>query len=292
MTTSENDLANTEVKGPGSMGRRVSTAVFGGLVSLFALFTTHALPVAVLAVLVAVVGFAELVRIAGLEDRPLAAVLIGLLCYVLPVSVAWSTPPGTWYFWATLWLAYAVGCLGVLQGLRRGYSAPMAAAWLGAPLATVYVTHQQTPLGTGQFAANLALLLLVPLWIGDTMALLIGRKFGRHKLAPAISPSKTWEGAIANFMTCILTAVALGALLRVAPYASFMVGAISGVLGQLGDLAQSALKRVTGLKDSGAALPGHGGVLDRLDSFLLSSVPCATVLWLSDPSMFHVKLWP
>lgn len=286
----------TEAEIPAGSGRsmslRVTTAILGGVLCLFALFTTHALPVLLLAIAVGVVGFAELVRIAGLEDRPLAGVSIGLLCYVSPVVVAWATKPGSWPFWAAIWIAYAAGCIGILQGLRRGYATPMSAGWLGAPLATVLVTHQQTTMGVGSFSPNAALMLLLPLWIGDTAALFVGRAFGRHKLAPAISPSKTWEGAIANFIACTVTAWLVGSTLHLAPLASVLVGVFSGILGQLGDLAQSALKRVSGLKDSGGVLPGHGGVLDRMDSFLLSSVPCATVMWLLDPGLYHVKLWP
>ena len=296
---------NTEVKGtdvpepslktvhPGRpMFLRVVTAVTGGLLALFALFATHALPIAAFALAVGIVGFAELVKIAGLEDRPLAGVTIGLLCYVAPVMVAWFTPHGTWPFWATVWIAYIAGCIGVVQGLRRGYATPMCAGWLGAPLATILITHQQTSMGTGMFAANASFMLLLPLWAGDTVALFVGKKFGKHKLAPSISPSKTWEGAVGNFIACVLTAVALGAALHLPLIASLLVGCFSGFLGQIGDLAQSALKRVTGLKDSGGVLPGHGGILDRLDSFLLSSVPSATVLWLFVPKLFEHKPWP
>lgn len=271
---------------------RVITAILGGILVLFALFTTHAIPVFILALIVGIVGFNELVKIAGLEDRPLAGVAIGLLCYILPVGVAWATKPGTPPFWIAIWVAYLAGCIGVLQGLRRGYSAPLSAGWLGAPLATVLITHQQTPLGVGSFSPNMALMLLLPLWAGDTVAMFTGKLFGRRKLAPSISPSKTWEGAVGNFIACVMAACALGSALHLHPFASLLVGVLSGVLGQLGDLAQSALKRATGLKDSGGILPGHGGILDRVDSFLLSAVPCATVIWLSNMALFHVKLWP
>ena len=294
--TAEADASLSGLESPPNQRRLVSsriiTGVLGGCLALFALFTTHAFLVFVLALIVGIIGFNELVKIAGLEDRPLAGVAIGLLCYVAPVVVAWATKPGSPPFWITIWIAYLAGCVGVLQGLRRGYSAPLSAGWLGAPLATVLITHQQTPIGTGYFAPNMALMLLVPLWVGDTVAMFVGRAFGRRKLAPAISPSKTWEGAAGNLIACVATSLILGSTLHLNPVASLLVGTLTGVLGQLGDLAQSALKRVTGLKDSGGALPGHGGILDRLDSFLLSAVPCATVIWLSDTQLFHVKLWP
>lgn len=239
------------------MALRIVTAILGGVLCLFALFTTHALPVFILAIAAGIIGFAELIRIAGLEDRPLAAVSIGLFCYISPVVVAWSTAPGDWKSWAIIWVSYLAGCIGVLQGLRRGYATPMSAAWLGAPLATILITHQQTPFSSGSFALNLALILLIPLWVGDSAAYIVGKAIGRHKLAPSISPSKTWEGSISNFFACVFTAFALGQVLHLAPISSISVGVLAGILGQLGDLAQSALKRVSGLKDSGGILPGH-----------------------------------
>lgn len=272
--------------------KRVVTAIVLGALTIGALFTTHALPIFALAIVIGAIGFVELVRIAGIEDRPWPGLIIGLLCYVAPVVVAWLTPPGSWPFWAVVWAAYLAGCIGVAQGLRRGYATPMSAGWLGAPLATILVTHQQTVFSTGPLAANASFMLLVPLWVGDTVAMFVGKAMGRRKLAPAISPAKTWEGAIGNFLACFAAALILGWVFKFPVMASALVGVFTGVLGQIGDLAQSALKRVTGLKDSGDALPGHGGVLDRMDSFLLSSVPSATVLWMLVPGLFHTKLWP
>jgi phosphatidate cytidylyltransferase len=109
-------------------------------------------------------------------------------------------------------------------------------------------------------------------WIGDTGAYYVGRRFGRHKLAPRVSPGKTWEGAAAS----IATAIVFGLIYL--PLAikgtSFLIAgslaAAANVAGQVGDLAESALKRGFGVKDSGSLLPGHGGLLDRVDSTLFS----------------------
>lgn len=109
-------------------------------------------------------------------------------------------------------------------------------------------------------------------WIGDTAAFYVGRSFGRRKLAPSVSPGKSWEGAIAS-------AVAAGIygfffLRWLLPEVSWPVATLlafgGNTAGQLGDLAESALKRGAGVKDSGTTLPGHGGWLDRLDSSLFS----------------------
>ena len=109
-------------------------------------------------------------------------------------------------------------------------------------------------------------------WAGDTGAYFIGRPFGKHKLAPRVSPKKSWEGSIASVITSVLLAGAY--LLHFVPSVPLWhvvlltVGA--NVAGQLGDLAESAMKRGAGVKDSGSILPGHGGFLDRVDSSLFA----------------------
>lgn len=120
----------------------------------------------------------------------------------------------------------------------------------------------------------LVLLLVGVTWIGESAAWLVGSTLGRRPLAPRISPRKTVEGALAQFATSPLTAVALAAWLLPAWTAAqaAAVGALLGVVGQLGDLAESAVKRSAGVKDASGLLPGHGGVLDRIDG-LLFNVP-------------------
>jgi phosphatidate cytidylyltransferase len=109
-------------------------------------------------------------------------------------------------------------------------------------------------------------------WIGETMAYVVGSTLGRHKLAPVISPRKTVEGAIAQVAASVLTAAALGAWLLpgcgMAP--ALAGGALLGVVGQVGDLTESVIKRSVGTKDTGGIIPGHGGVLDRIDSLLFN----------------------
>jgi phosphatidate cytidylyltransferase len=108
-------------------------------------------------------------------------------------------------------------------------------------------------------------------WLTDVGAYIAGRRFGRHKLAPAISPGKSVEGAIGGLVLGALTAMlcvfAFG--LPLAPPLAALVGIALSGLGQLGDLAESLLKRQVGVKDSGSLIPGHGGVFDRLDSLLI-----------------------
>jgi phosphatidate cytidylyltransferase len=130
------------------------------------------------------------------------------------------------------------------------------------------------------------LALLAVVWIADSAAFFTGRHFGRHKLAPSISPGKTWEGVGGAFVAVLL-------------YASILEQAVGGghpeagiqgldplvvgmtVLGILGDLFESWIKRQAGVKDSGTLLPGHGGVLDRIDA-LMAAVPFAALWTLLD----------
>ena len=109
-------------------------------------------------------------------------------------------------------------------------------------------------------------------WAGDTAALYIGRAFGRHKLAPRLSPAKSWEGAAGSVAAGVLAGgVYSYYLLPGVPLRWVLALAAAGnVAGQVGDLCESALKRGAGVKDSGTLLPGHGGWLDRIDSSLFS----------------------
>jgi len=140
----------------------------------------------------------------------------------------------------------------------------------------------------------LILFLMVCVWAGDIAALYIGRSFGKHKLS-RLSPNKTWEGSIASVAGSVLAGLAvvlLGDLLSVRGYAvlhnvepfweSAAIAAIINVAAQLGDLLESAIKRGAGVKDSGTMLPGHGGILDRIDALLLATPVLWCVLLLKD----------
>ena len=130
---------------------------------------------------------------------------------------------------------------------------------------------------------SLLIFLLCIVWAGDIAALYIGRNFGRTKLAPRMSPNKSWEGSIASLAGSLLIAAALvmfarsNATLHFAGPLGLWLGlaAVLNLFAQAGDLVESAIKRGAGVKDSGALLPGHGGVLDRIDALLLA----APALW-------------
>ncbi|MBT8335067.1 MAG: phosphatidate cytidylyltransferase [Gemmatimonadetes bacterium] len=136
----------------------------------------------------------------------------------------------------------------------------------------------------GLIGASFVLLPLLTTWAGDSAAYFVGSAIGRRKLAPHASPGKSIEGAIAGLVGSVVAAVVVlawaeGALPGVAPSAAVAagLGVTLGVAAQIGDLAESVLKRQAGVKDSGKILPGHGGVLDRLDA-LLFAFPLAYLL--------------
>jgi phosphatidate cytidylyltransferase len=118
---------------------------------------------------------------------------------------------------------------------------------------------------------QLLLFTVVMVWVGDTAAYFAGRSFGRWKMSPVISPNKTWEGAIANFLGSLLVAAVFGWWAKIQPAHVLAMGALGSVAGQIGDLFESAWKRSAGVKDSGTLLPGHGGMLDRIDALILAS---------------------
>lgn len=115
------------------------------------------------------------------------------------------------------------------------------------------------------------LILLMIIWASDTAAYLVGKSIGKHKLAPAVSPKKTVEGLLGAIAGAVLIAMVFHKAINITLSSALYVGILLGVLGQLGDMLESVTKRVFEVKDSSGLFPGHGGILDRLDSFLLTA---------------------
>lgn len=223
--------------------------------------------------------FFNLTRKAGVRPFVIpgyvAAVLLPISAYLLTSQAG---PRPVWVlFGGVLWLiatmVYAVGSARATDqpvlALGATMFGPLYAAGLLAFL--VVVRHGGEGLSP-RVATVLVFLPLVTTWLCDTFAMTGGSVFGGPKLAPFISPHKTWSGAVSGLVGAGVVAVLYGALvlgavgitLRV--WQLLIIGLVVGVLGQIGDLAESLLKRSVGVKDSGTFFPGHGGVLDRLDS--------------------------
>jgi phosphatidate cytidylyltransferase len=256
--------------------RNLAVRVATGLI-LFpvAVWVTWAggLALAITCAVAAAVGAAELVLM--FEKR------LGLL-EGAGVAVAAAFPLGAWLIWrhgghqAPEWtglaLAFAILALLSLAIFRPGppEGAPRAAgvvvlAWLYCGLLASTVVGLRLRFGFGW-----VILVFVVTWANDTFAYFAGRLFGRHKLLERVSPKKTWEGFAGGALGSVAGALVVRALLLgpVPLWAALAVAAGGAVLGPLGDLAESMLKRAAGVKDSGRLIPGHGGLLDRIDALL------------------------
>jgi len=119
---------------------------------------------------------------------------------------------------------------------------------------------------------NWVFLALATNFASDTAAFFAGRALGKHKLAPSISPGKTWEGAIAGALGAIIVSLLFTLLIPISYWKAIILGLLVSIFGQLGDLVESLFKRNIGVKDSGRLLPGHGGALDRIDSVVFAGV--------------------
>ena len=163
---------------------------------------------------------------------------IGAVCWVLwrPSDVMWRLRLGLGPVYAGFLVAHAVA-------LREAPGMP-GLEWLLFALLTTFAT--------------------------DTGAFFVGRAIGRHRMAPTISPGKTWEGAVGGFVSALGAGAAMAAVAGLPMWVALAVAAGVGVAGQIGDLLESRLKRAAGAKDAGSLLPGHGGLLDRLDSLVLT----------------------
>ncbi len=172
------------------------------------------------------------------------------------------------------WVAIAILAVALMVVELR--QADLAKAMPGAATALLGVVYifgaWRCAIALRAISPHWLMIALLVSWAGDTAALYVGRTLGRHKLAPRVSPSKTWEGSVGSVVGGILAAAVYAHyLIPSAPLAAVLGVATAGnIAGQLGDLCESAFKRGAGVKDSGTTLPGHGGWLDRIDSSLFS----------------------
>jgi phosphatidate cytidylyltransferase len=218
----------------------------------------------------------------GGANPPRAAVLVALLA-LFAVNFEW--PDRTAAIFGILSLGLLVYCTflrPVEQVMADAATSIFCLLYVGFTMIAVVSLHEEAN------GPSLVAFLLCVVWAGDSVALYVGRAWGRHKLAPTLSPKKTWEGSIGSLLGSLLMAgglIGLAELLTqwdsaVLSYPGELwywlaLAAMVNVAAQVGDLAESALKRSSGVKDSGSLIPGHGGVLDRIDALLLA----APVLW-------------
>jgi phosphatidate cytidylyltransferase len=177
---------------------------------------------------------------------------------------------------------FVLGIAALTLGTRRPLVEVLPSAGISAsglilvafPLSFAIPLHAVN----GQGSA-LLLFALVIVWAGDTAAYFVGRGIGKHPFAPQLSPKKTWEGALAGFLGSLLVAFAFMPWVNVPLIHLLGMAALGNVAGQVGDLLESGYKRSAGIKDSGTLLPGHGGVLDRIDALILA-IPVVWYYWI------------
>lgn len=280
-----------------NLARRVSVAAIAIPATIGLIYLGRWTLVAALAVLGAL-GALELYRLAA--RRHVRALLVpGCVGAALMPVAAWLVLPRG-YGLEPRWLAFAVAAwlLGVLAwavAARRPDEGPAAGVGVtvlgalyagGLPAFLLLLRHSLNIPGAWAGTA-VAVLPLVITWICDTAAMAGGTLIGGPKLAPVLSPAKTWAGAVAGTVGALLAALVYGRWIMAplgAPVASGILlacGLAVATLGQLGDVAESLFKREAGVKDSGTFFPGHGGVLDRLDSLYWAIPAVALVLSLA-----------
>jgi phosphatidate cytidylyltransferase len=217
-------------------------------------------------------------------NPPRVAVLVAIAA-LFAANFAWDQRDQIVAILGILSLALLVYCTffrPVEQMLADASTAIFCLFYIGMTLVTVPALREETN------GPSLVAFLLCVVWAGDIAALYVGRAWGRHKMAPSLSPNKTWEGTLGSLAGSLLVAGVLLGLARLfemwdkvwLSYPEDLwywlgLAVLINAAAQVGDLAESALKRSAGVKDSGSLLPGHGGVLDRIDALLLA----APVLW-------------
>ncbi len=254
--------------------RIVTALIFGTAITAALLFAPSPVTAAVLALL----WLAGVWEWAAFAKLPAAGRIVYTSLFAVAMALGWWLDGVGWQFLLGAAIAWWVFALVLVVRYPRSFSALFAA------LAGIVVLLPSWTLlvrlhGEGALGAGLAFTLLAIVWAADVGAYAAGRLFGRTKLAPAVSPGKTWEGVTGGLVTAGLAA-ALAAQWLDLPMARLVVlGVTTALISVLGDLTQSMFKRNVGLKDSGKLLPGHGGVLDRIDS-LTAAVPAFVVgLW-------------
>jgi len=261
---------------------RVLTAVVGLPLVIFLILYPGGLPFAVAIGIVSVVGALEFyggVRRNGVRPVEWAGLLAVALFVVAARTYQRSTIGSI--FPAVLTLLLVLSFVVELIRKDRSPLANVGATVFGAVYVGWLMSHLVTLRGIeGQSitvwshseapGAWLVMLTFFGTWACDTGAYFIGRAYGRTKLAPRLSPNKTIEGAVGGLVCSVLLTVIVGTVVKLPPQHSLALGAMFGVLTQLGDLSESAIKRDVGIKDFGAIVPGHGGILDRFDSILFT----------------------
>ncbi|MFD0711307.1 phosphatidate cytidylyltransferase [Paenibacillus sp. GCM10027626] len=223
-----------------------------------------------LILLLALIGYAEYVRMNGLKWTHPASLLgfAGMLVMLVPWrELGIGEPSAVHMLWLLMFLLLAVTVV-----TKNAMTIDGAALMLLGSLYIGYGFYAMFAVRNGEVHGLLTTLMaFAAIWSSDIGAYFTGKAIGKHKLWPSISPNKTVEGSLGGAVLAVIVALlfALFAPDVISVWRALLIGVIAAVAGQFGDLIQSAYKRVRGIKDTGTLLPGHGGVLDRCDSWLI-----------------------
>ncbi|BBH20838.1 phosphatidate cytidylyltransferase [Paenibacillus baekrokdamisoli] len=251
------------------MKQRIITGLIGG--AIFVLLTVAGgWYFYGLLLLLALVGFWEYIRMNSLSWRHPASLVgfAGVLILLFPWhELDIQQPNGLHMLWLLLFLLLIVTVL-----TKNKFTIDGAALLLLGALYVGYGFHAMFEVrNAGSHGLLATFLAFGSIWASDIGAYFFGRAIGKHKLWPSISPNKTIEGSLGGVILSIIVALVFAWIYPdLIPFGrAILIGLTAAVAGQLGDLIQSAYKRVRGIKDTGSILPGHGGVLDRCDSWLI-----------------------
>lgn len=244
------------------MGARLLTAAVGIPVVIVALY----LGGPVFYIFMALYSLGAMIEFAGMLRLPRSFSLLAGAATIVPfyINLYFHYLPWDIYFLAYIILSasfYFVLAFNRLS-FEQASGLIFGGVFIGVLAATLALVRDMEQ---GMF---LTLAVFAVTWGTDTFAYFCGRLFGKRKLAPSISPGKTWAGAIGGFIFGVIIATVIGILIKENPLVFFSWGCAAAILGQVGDLCESAFKRHAGVKDSGGFFPGHGGFLDRIDSLL------------------------
>lgn len=224
--------------------------------------------------IVAAIGTAEVCRMAKNQgiSTSMPAAIIWAVSLVVAAYVLTNDAPD--FVPAGIVITSSVALLILLVTTRRSIWLPVWGATIAAALYPALLLAHAPLLREIDPGLEWVFFLFIVTFSTDTAAFFVGKAIGKRSLAPTISPKKTWEGAIGGFVAAIVAATVAAAVLNLDAemVAVVVLGALMGIVGQAGDLVESKLKRLANIKDSGWLIPGHGGVLDRLDSIVFNLV--------------------
>lgn len=266
-------------------GRSLSKSVFYGLLLGAAFLLSILIYKELFIVLVSTaIGFGAWELATALRQKdwyvPRVPAVVGSVL-IMPATYIWGSI-GQWGFTLAMSVSLMVWRLvHILWEKRRSVEQTFAATIRDLAAAAFVIVYLPLTLSFSilllKHDAAWVLCFVVPVALIDTFGYLVGRKLGKHKLAPGVSPKKTWEGLLASIVAGVVSSVALVVFVAHKPWwAGLILGAVLILAAVFGDLAESLIKRDLGIKDMSSLLPGHGGIMDRLDSLL----PAALVTYV------------